>query len=214
MRRWMYDAMYRVWAPWDAVGVRDDLRSLLESGRVTATSHPRVVDLGCGTGANAVFLAEHGFQVVGVDFSPVALAKAEARAAKAGVACRFVAGDLTADLSGLGGPFDLALDFGTLDDLGARRPPGHGGQRPAAHPLRLAVPVLVLLRRPRRSAPVQRDRAVPRGPGHPIRARSRTCSATPSPSRSCPAATGRRASCSPAAEATRGRDEFRPSAVV
>jgi SAM-dependent methyltransferase len=117
MRRWMYDAMYRVWAPWDAVGVRDDLRSLLESGGVTAASHRQVVDLGCGTGANAVFLAEHGFEVVGVDFSPVALAKAEARAAQAGVACRFVAGDLTADLSGLGGPFDLALDFGTLDDL-------------------------------------------------------------------------------------------------
>ena len=61
MKRWAYDLMYRVWAPWDAVGVRDDLRHLLESGRVTPQSHPRAVDLGCGTGANAVYLAEHGF---------------------------------------------------------------------------------------------------------------------------------------------------------
>ena len=92
MRRWMYDWMYRVWAPWDAVGVRDDLRELLDSGRVTPHSHPRAVDLGCGTGANAVYLAEHGFEVVGVDFSPVALAKAEARAAEAGVECQLRAG--------------------------------------------------------------------------------------------------------------------------
>ena len=107
----------RVWAPWDSVGVRDDLRDLLESGRVTPHSHPRVVDLGCGTGANAVYLAEHGFDVTGVDFSPVALAKARTRADEAGVACRFVAGDLTADLPELDGSFDFVLDFGTLDDL-------------------------------------------------------------------------------------------------
>ena len=31
--------------------------------------------------------------------------------------CQFLPGDLTTDLSGLGGPFDLVLDFGTLDDL-------------------------------------------------------------------------------------------------
>jgi SAM-dependent methyltransferase len=119
VKRWAYDLMYRVWAPWDAVGVRDDLRDLLESGRVTAQSHPRAVDLGCGTGANAVYLAQHGFDVTGVDFSPVALAKAGARANEAGVACRFVADDLTGDLTGLDGTFDLVLDFGTLDDLNA-----------------------------------------------------------------------------------------------
>jgi SAM-dependent methyltransferase len=117
MKRWAYDLMYRSWAPWDAVGVREDLRTLLESGRVSPESHPRAVDLGCGTGANAVYLAEHGFAVVGVDFSPVALAKARTRAERAGVDCRFVGGDLTTDLAELDGPFDLVLDFGTLDDL-------------------------------------------------------------------------------------------------
>jgi SAM-dependent methyltransferase len=116
VKRWAYDLMYRTWAPWDAVGVREDLREVLDSGRVTPQSHPRAIDLGCGTGANAVYLAEHGFEVIGVDYSAVALAKAEARAAKAGVECRFVAADLTADLP-VEGPFDLVLDFGTLDDL-------------------------------------------------------------------------------------------------
>ena len=37
----------------------------------------RAVDLGCGEGRNAVWLAEQGWQVTGVDFSPVGLAKAQ-----------------------------------------------------------------------------------------------------------------------------------------
>jgi SAM-dependent methyltransferase len=113
--------MYRLGAPWDKVGVREDLVRLLGTGRVDPESHPRVVDLGCGTGANLVHLAECGYHsVVGVDFSSVALRKARARAREAGVAdrCRFVEGDLTAaSIPGMDGPFDLLLDFGTLDDL-------------------------------------------------------------------------------------------------
>lgn len=117
-----YDAMYRWWAPWDAAGVRDDLRALVEAGTVTPAGHPRAVDLGCGTGANVVYLAESGFAVTGVDFSPVALRKARRRAEEAGVAhrCRFVEADLTEPATAaIGGPFDLLVDFGTLDDLGA-----------------------------------------------------------------------------------------------
>ena len=41
----------------------------------------RAVDLACGEGRNAVWLAEQGWQVTGVDFSPVGLAKAERFAA-------------------------------------------------------------------------------------------------------------------------------------
>ncbi len=115
-----YDAMYRSWAPWDSVGVRDDLRTLLAGGTATPATHPRAVDLGCGTGANVVHLAEAGFDVTGVDFSPVALRHARARAEQVGVAdhCRFVEADLTQPLLDvLDGPFDLLVDFGTLDDL-------------------------------------------------------------------------------------------------
>jgi len=114
----VYDAFYRWWAPWDAVGVRDDLRSLLASGRVTPGSHPRSIDLGCGTGANVVHLATEGFDSWGVDFSDVALAKARDRNREAGTDAHFVLGDLTADrIPGVEGPFDLIVDFGTLDDL-------------------------------------------------------------------------------------------------
>ncbi len=69
MKAWAYDLMYRSWAPWDAVGVRPDLRRLVDTGRVTSRSHPHAVDLGCGTGANVVYLAQQGFASTGVDFS-------------------------------------------------------------------------------------------------------------------------------------------------
>jgi SAM-dependent methyltransferase len=93
---------------------RSELVDLVESGRVPPGS---AIDLGCGTGADTVFLAEHGFAAVGVDISPVALAKARVRAAAAGCRPRFLEGDLL-DLPGeVAGPFDLIFDGGTLDDF-------------------------------------------------------------------------------------------------
>ena len=83
-------------------------------------SHPpgRALDLGCGTGTNAVYLASHGWSSVGVDFAPRATAKAKRRAEAAGMArwCTFHVGDVTR-LSFVEGPFDLALDIGCLHSL-------------------------------------------------------------------------------------------------
>ncbi|MBI2168012.1 MAG: class I SAM-dependent methyltransferase [Actinobacteria bacterium] len=58
----------------------------------------RALDLACGEGRNAVWLAERGWQVVGVDFSPVGLNKAKALARARGVAASqidWVLADLT-----------------------------------------------------------------------------------------------------------------------
>lgn len=125
MRPWVYGMLYRLRiAPWDQ-GVRGELVDAVKSGRLEPVEAPSAVDLGCGTGACAVFLAERGFDVVGVDFSRVAIRRAERAAAEAGVGdrCRFVHADITAaSIPGVEGPFDLLLDFGTLDDLtGAAR---------------------------------------------------------------------------------------------
>jgi SAM-dependent methyltransferase len=121
---WFYDLMYRWRAPWE-MGARSELVALVEAGRVTSgrLAPGRAVDLGCGSGANAIFLARSGFDVVGIDFSPVALRKARRAALAAGLSqrLRFVCADLTAQsLPGLGGPFDLLVDYGTLDDLAPR----------------------------------------------------------------------------------------------
>ena len=114
----LYDWMYRVWAPWDSIGVRGSLRAVVEGGMITPDAYPRSIDLGCGTGANVVYLAKQGFESHGVDFSEVAIRKARRRAEEAGVDVNLVVGDLTApEIEGIDGPYDFLTDFGTLDDL-------------------------------------------------------------------------------------------------
>jgi SAM-dependent methyltransferase len=142
--RHAYDLAYRVWAPWEVVGVRPELQRMVEGGVLRPTEHPNVIDLGCGSGANSVFLAAHGFEVTAVDFSRAGLRKAHRRAVQAGVAerCRFVEADLTSPElhDRVGGPFDLLIDASTIDDLtGARR------AAVAENVTRLARPGAVLL---------------------------------------------------------------------
>lgn len=120
MKSFVYDLLYRFGAPWEGAP-RDELVQLVRSGRLSPSDPgPRAVDLGCGSGANAIFLAEHGFDVTGVDFSEVALDKAAALSMSVRSAPRFVKGDLTAaTIPQVTGTFDLLVDYGTLDDLKA-----------------------------------------------------------------------------------------------
>ena len=120
----MYNLIYRFGAPWE-IGPREELVELVESGRLSPQRLPpgRAIDLGCGSGANTMYLAEHGFRALGVDFSETALAKAKRAAAARGLGerVRFVQADLTEkEIRGAEGSFDLLLDYGTLDDLKGR----------------------------------------------------------------------------------------------
>ena len=54
----------------------------------------RALDLACGEGQNAIWLASLGWDVVGVDYSEVATAKARARAVRDGVEAEFICADL------------------------------------------------------------------------------------------------------------------------
>ncbi len=66
----------------------------------------RALDVGCGEGADAVWLAAHGWDVTALDVSDVALERAALHAKQAGVQVRWVhAGLLEASLSP--GAFDL-----------------------------------------------------------------------------------------------------------
>jgi SAM-dependent methyltransferase len=127
--RRLYDVMYRFGAPWEGAD-RVELRALVRAGRCApeALRRPglptaRALDVGCGAGGVSIELARAGFEVTGVDFSPVALRKAHAAAVAAGLGrdrVRFVEGDLTSGaVAGVDGPFDLIVDYGTLDDLDA-----------------------------------------------------------------------------------------------
>ena len=115
--KWFYEVMYKHFrAPWE-IGPREELVTLVEDGALPPC---RAIDLGCGTGANAIYLAQHGFDVTGVDFAPAGLEKATRAAADAGVSVDFVLDDLT-DLRHAHGSFDFLLDYGVLDDLRPRQ---------------------------------------------------------------------------------------------
>jgi len=70
----------------------------------------RVLDLACGEGRNAVWLAEQGWQVTGVDFSDVALDKARELAASRGVRIDWAQADLL-DYQPEQRTYDLVLVF-------------------------------------------------------------------------------------------------------
>lgn len=108
-----YEITYRYFrAPWDT-GVREELMSLVEGGLIKPC---RAIDLGCGTGANALYLAQKGFEVTGVDYAEAAIEKARGRAKEAGTQVSFIVDDLT-NLRHVSGTFDFLLDYGVLDDL-------------------------------------------------------------------------------------------------
>jgi SAM-dependent methyltransferase len=93
----------------------------------------RIIELGCGTGANAVWLARQGFEVTGVDLNPRAVSQARRHAASAGVKARFVAAELHDDWR-FGGPFDLLVDIGCQSAV--RRVDRPGYLRACEHLLR------------------------------------------------------------------------------
>jgi SAM-dependent methyltransferase len=70
----------------------------------------RAVDLACGEGRNAVWLATQGWDVTGVDFSDVGIAKAEKLATEHGVTGAWVTADVTTWAPPAGG-FDLVIVF-------------------------------------------------------------------------------------------------------
>ena len=67
----------------------------------------RALDVACGEGRNATWLAQRGWEVVGADYSPAALRKAEAVSASAGAPVTYVEADAT--LRSPEGPFDLVV---------------------------------------------------------------------------------------------------------
>jgi len=79
-----------------------------------------VLDIGCGLGDNAIYLASHGHSVTGLDGTPAAIEKARRRAAAAGVTVTFDVADAT-KLTGYEGRFDTVVDsalYHCLDEDG------------------------------------------------------------------------------------------------
>ncbi|HYM82573.1 MAG TPA: class I SAM-dependent methyltransferase [Candidatus Dormibacteraeota bacterium] len=82
-----------------------------------------ILDAGCGTGENSLYLAERGHEVFGVDWSPVAIERAREKASERQLQARFAVADAL-DLGALGRTFGSILDCGlfhTFDDPGRER---------------------------------------------------------------------------------------------
>jgi SAM-dependent methyltransferase len=118
--RW-YGVVYRTLyllglTVWDRGVPTSDLVELVEGASPSPPG--RALDIGCGTGTDSIYLAEHGWDVTGVDMVPRALAIARRKAAAAGVTPRFVEGDVTRLRDfGVGGGYALLLDFGCFHTI-------------------------------------------------------------------------------------------------
>lgn len=111
--QWFYNTMYRFTKPdWDSDVTPPEIASTVEQFKQPG----RALDLGCGTGTSSIYLAQHGWQVTGVDFSPKAIELAHDKAQQAGVNVDFHLGDVSR-LDFLSKPFDLILDIGCLHGL-------------------------------------------------------------------------------------------------
>jgi SAM-dependent methyltransferase len=90
------------------------LVELVESGKVKPC---KTIDLGCGAGNYAIYLANAGFDVAGIDISQTAIKIAKENAKKKGVKCDFLVADVLGDLTEVKETFDFAYDWELLHHI-------------------------------------------------------------------------------------------------
>ena len=102
-----FDSAYLGNPPWDIGRPQAEIVRLETAGALRGS----VLDCGCGTGENALYLANRGHEVWAVDSSPNAIRKADSKARDRGIRAKFLTVDAL-DLGVLGRTFDLVIDCG------------------------------------------------------------------------------------------------------
>jgi len=102
-----FDEAYRGSPPWDIGRPQTEFVRVAKEGGIRG----RVLDVGCGTGENAIFFAGFGHEAWGLDAAPLAIEKARRKAIERGAQVKFVLGDALR-LDELGQRFDTITDCG------------------------------------------------------------------------------------------------------
>jgi len=108
-----FELAYRGTPPWDIGRPQKEYIQLEQAGEIVGS----VLDVGCGTGENALYLAEHGHEVWGIDFTPKAIQKAQEKAAQRHVKATFRVLNVL-ELRTLGRTFDTVIDSGLFHVFG------------------------------------------------------------------------------------------------
>lgn len=107
MDQQQFEQMYQGQALWDIGRPQLAIIKLAEAGKIRGS----VLDVGCGSGDNVLCLAARGYDCWGIDFLPVVIERAIAKAAQRGIDAHFIVGNAL-ELNKLGRQFDTVIDCG------------------------------------------------------------------------------------------------------
>ena len=102
-----FNSAYEGIPPWDIGRPQKEIIRCAEDGEISG----KVLDVGCGTGEIALYLAGLGFEVWGIDSAPLAIKKAKGKAKKRGISINFLVCDAF-NLELLQNKFDTIIDCG------------------------------------------------------------------------------------------------------
>jgi cyclopropane fatty-acyl-phospholipid synthase-like methyltransferase len=107
-----FDSAYRGTPPWDIGRPQKEFIELVRRGEITRS----VLDIGCGSGDNALFFAQEGFDVWGIDSSSLAIQKAQEKSQQRGLPVHFQVLNAL-ELAKLNRTFDTVTDSGLFHTL-------------------------------------------------------------------------------------------------
>ncbi len=109
----IFEKIYEQGAVWTESEPPKELVNLIQSGKVKPC---KVLDVGCGEGFYAIYLASKGFEVTGIDISENAIKLAKGNAATQGVKIKFMPLDV-ANLDKINDKFDFVFEWAILHHI-------------------------------------------------------------------------------------------------
>lgn len=108
-----FDRAYEGRPPWETGRPQPAFTRLCDEEEIVG----RVLDVGCGTGENALYFASRGHSTWGIDFAPNAVRRAETKARRTRFPITFHVADVL-ELDGWSERFDTVTDCGLFHTFG------------------------------------------------------------------------------------------------